>query len=54
MEITNAFGQVLVVKKLDPSSTSTKIEISNYLSGIYFFRIHDQQNLINTGKIILS
>ncbi|MBL0102942.1 MAG: T9SS type A sorting domain-containing protein [Bacteroidetes bacterium] len=54
LEIINAFGQILVAKKLDPTSTNMKLDISNYLNGIYFYRIHDQQNLINTGKLILT
>ena len=48
-EITNMQGQVILSKKL---SDTQSIDISSLAKGIYFYRITENNKLLQTGKIV--
>ena len=54
LEITDELGRTLVLKKLDYSSSSATIDISKFLNGFYFYKIHDESKILFNGKIVLA
>ena len=53
LEITDASGRLLLKSKLESTSSSTKVDLSLFQNGIYFYRILEETSILNNGKIIL-
>ena len=53
LEITDASGRLLLKSKLVSESIVSKIDLSLFQNGIYFYHILDESTNLNNGKIIL-
>ncbi|MEP7263796.1 MAG: T9SS type A sorting domain-containing protein [Bacteroidota bacterium] len=51
-QLINSLGET--IKQFNVSSENNKVELNNIPSGIYFYILNDQQNILKSGKIILE
>jgi hypothetical protein len=52
-EICYSIGQILFAKHLMTNEKFTSIDINKLQSGMYYFRIIADGNLINAGKLVI-
>jgi len=52
LKIYNTFGQLMLQQQI--ISTKTQLDLSPFVKGLYVVQISDEQNNINSNKIVVK
>jgi hypothetical protein len=52
LKIYNTFGQLMLQQQI--TSTKTQLDLSPFVKGLYVVQISDEQNNVNTNKIVVQ